>query len=275
MLDKGEANMLLGLYPEELSRYENRPEFTTYRVRANHSTLELNWLEAPFDDQKVRQAVSHATPYAQIIEQVYNGYAKMNKSPIANVSKFYTEEYWHYDTDVEKARRLMKESGHPDGFDTELYILPSNESLRFGEIMKAALKPIGINVEVRLVGRTKFGQKVPMWFKEECGHALYEPMYDLGHDYDPPLGMWGGRNIRDKMWTERLREIRQAEASQQEQLYKNIQRDIVDFAPAVHIAEIQTGWAFRGEIDPWVVGPYCLTTNTTVWSAHRQIMPYW
>ena len=33
MLDSGEANMALGLYPEELARFERRPEFITRKVR--------------------------------------------------------------------------------------------------------------------------------------------------------------------------------------------------------------------------------------------------
>ncbi|NIR59937.1 MAG: ABC transporter substrate-binding protein, partial [Gammaproteobacteria bacterium] len=85
----GEANMALGLYPEELMRFEGRPEFTTHRVRGNHSTLELNWAEPPFDDQKVRQAVCYALPYERILDRVYGGYARRSHSPICSSSEFH------------------------------------------------------------------------------------------------------------------------------------------------------------------------------------------
>lgn len=275
MVENGEANFLMGLYPEELSRFEGRPGYQIIRVHANHSTLEMNWQEAPFDDVKVRQAVCYALPYDKIIQDVYMGKAQRSTSPIPSVSKYHTGEFNTYNTDLNKAKELMAASSHPEGFATQLYIGPSYESMRFGEIVRQALAPLGITVEVRLWTSLPPGTKVPMWFKEECGHALYEPMYDLGHDYDPPLGMWGGRNIRDKLWTDRIRAIRRAEAKDQPELYRNIQRDIMEFAPCAHVAEGDTGWVIRGEIDPWALGPQFLGAETTVWSAHRQIMPWW
>jgi ABC-type transport system substrate-binding protein len=275
MLDSGDANMVLNLYPEELARYTGRPEFTMMRIRATHTTLEFNWLEPPFDDQNVRQAIAYAMPYQAVIDQVYNGYARPSKSPLSSVTKYYTDEFYHYRTDLAKAQELMKASAHPDGFQTVLYVGPTNESLRFGEILRTALKPLGIDVEVRFYTALPFGTKVPMWFKEECHHALYEPMYDLGHDYDPPIGMWGGRNLRERMWTERIRAVRQADASDQRRLYRELQRDLLEFAPCVHLAEPESGWVFRGEIDPWAFSADFLGANTTVWSAQRQIMPYW
>lgn len=275
MLERGEANFVAGLYPEELARFAGRPDYQIVRMRANHSTLEFNWKEAPFDDQNVRQAVCYALPYETIMQQVYRGYGKISKTPIPSVSKFSTDEYWHYATNLDTARDLLKRSAYSGGFATELYIQPSNESLRFGEIVRQALAQIGITVEVRLQTALPFGTKVPMWFREECGHALYEGMYDLGHDYDPPPGMWGNKNIVDPLWTEKMRAIREADATAQEGLYRAIQRDIVEFAPCAHIAELETGWALRTGVDPWVLGPLFLGAETTVWSAHRQIMGWW
>ncbi len=275
LLDTGEANMALGLYPEELARYARRPEFTTRKVRANHSTLEFNWVEAPFDDQKVRQAICYALPYERILDKVYGGHARPSHSPICSTSEFHSAEHDPYRYDVERARTLMKESGHPDGFETELWIKPSYESLRFAHIAQQALIPLGIQVDVRLDTQLPFGTKVPLWFKEECGHALYEPMYDLAHDYDPPMGMWGGKNNLDREWTTRIRAVHAADSADQPGMFQDLQRDLLDFAPCAHVAEIDTGWVFRADVDPWALDPAFLGATTTVWSAHRQIMGWW
>jgi peptide/nickel transport system substrate-binding protein len=275
MVASGEANFVLGLYPEELARFEGRPEFVTQRVRANHSTLEFNWLEAPFDDHKVRLAVRSALPYEQILQQVYRGSARPSVSPICSTTQFHAAELWKPTTDLESARALIKESGYPEGFETQLWIKPTYESLRFAAIVRQALEPIGIRVETRVDMTRQFGARFPMWFREECGHALYEPMYDLGHDYDPAQGAFGGQFIRDERWTERRKAIRVADAEDQPRLYHEIQRDILDFAPCVHIAEIDTGWVLRADVDPWALDPAFLSASTTVWSAHRQIMGWW
>ena len=272
MLLSGEANMALGLYPAELARFEGRPEFTTRWVRANHSTLELNWADAPFDDQKVRQAVCYALPYERILDEVYGGHARRSHGPICSSSEFHAPELDSYGYDVERARTLMKASGHPDGFATQLWVKASQESLRLAHIVRQSLAAIGVEVEVRLDTQLPFGTKVPMWFKEECSHALYEPMYDVAHDYDPPLGMWGGKNNLDKERSTRIRSIHAADSADQPQLYRDIQRDLLEFASCAHIAEIDTGWVFRSDVDAWALDPAFLGASTTVWSAHRPIL---
>lgn len=273
-LERGEANLLTGLFPEELARYANRPEFQIVRMRANHSTLEFNWLEPPFDDQHVRKAVALALPYGEILERVYGGYAAPSKSHFTKVTNFYTEEFWGYDTDLEKAREQLRLSAHPDGFATELYLMATPESVRFGEIARLAMKQIGIDVSLRFVNGQQFGTKVPMWFYEECSHALNEAMYDLSHEFDQPVGMNNGRSLRDERWIKRIRAIREAEAADQPQLYREIQRDLLDFLPCVPIAELQTGWVARSDIDPWVLGPNCIGVSSTIWNAHRSILPF-
>ena len=272
MMDAGDANMVLGLYPEELARFAGRPEFTTRKVRANHSTLEFNWTEAPFDDQKVRQAICYALPYERIIEQVYGGHARRSHSPICSSSEFHAPELDPYRYDVERARALMGESGHAGGFATQIWVKASPESLRLAHIVRQSLAPFGIEVEVRLDTQLPFGTKVPMWFKEECSHALYEPMYDVAHDYDPPLGMWGGKNNVDKERSTRIRAIHAADSADQPRIYREIQRDLLEFAACAHIAEIDTGWVFRADVDPWALDPAFLGASTTVWSAHRPIL---
>ena len=269
---KGEFNFLLGLYPEELISFEQSQDFNTYKVRANHSTLEFNWQEAPFDDKNVRQAINYITPYEKIIKYVYAGHARKSLSPICSTSEFHRSDLMQYATNLDKAKSLMKVSGYPDGFETELYIKPSQESLRFAELMRNELVKIGIKIEVKIDIDLPFGTKVPMWFREECGHAMYEPYYDLAHDYDPPLGMWGGKNIVDETFTTPLRAIRSTEATRQQQAYENIQAEILEFAPCVHIAEIDTGWAMHKDVNDWAANTIFLGASTTVWSAHRQIM---
>ena len=265
--------------PEDLSAWSRawveergRPEFTTRRMRANHSTLKFNWAEPPFDDQKVRQAVCYALPYDLILDSVYAGRARRSHSPICSTSEFHTAEFDPYVYDLERARGLMRESGQPDGFDTELWVKGSYECLRLAHIVRNSLAAIGIGVEVRLDTRVPFGTKVPMWIKEECSHALYEPMYDVAHDYDPPLGMWGGKINVDREWSTRIRAIHSADSAEQPRIYREIQRDLMEFAACAHIAEIETGWVFRADVDPWALDPSFLGAATTVWSAHRPIL---
>jgi ABC-type transport system substrate-binding protein len=275
MLEQGEANIALHLYPDELVRFLGRPDYQVFRVRASHALLAFNWHEPPFDNQHVRQAVGYALPHQQIIDQVYRGYARPSRTFLTNVAKYATDDYWPYDTDPGRARELLRSGGYPDGFSTELAIPPSGEGVRFGELVREALGAVGITIDVS-VGRPALGGGAPaMQFRQECGHALNEAMYDLAHDFDPPLGIDRGRDERGRQWVDRLRAIRAASAADQPRLYHEIQRDLLEFAPMVPIAEIQTGWVIRGEVDPWVFSPDSLAVISTVWGSHRGDLGVW
>ena len=279
MVERGEANCLLGLYPEELARFEGRPEYTLHRVRANHSTIEFDYTQPPFDDQRLRQAVCFALPYARILDDVYRGYARQSRSPVTSVSHHHAPELWRYDTDLARARELVAASGYADGVETELYIDPTYESLRFVDLVLPALAAIGVRAEARLlrwpdpVGA--IGRRPPMWFKHDCGHALTEALYDLGHDYDPPMGIHGGLFLRDGELARRIQAVATAEVGEQAAGYRELQGEILDLAYCAHVAEHETGWVFRGPIDPWVLSEDCLVVKTAVWSTHRNILNTW
>jgi hypothetical protein len=114
-----------------------------------------------------------------------------------------------------------------------------------------------------------------MWFKHDCGHALTETLYDLGHDYDPPMGIHGGLFLRDADLARRIQAVGSSETDTQPAGYRELQREILDLAYCAHVAEHETGWVFRGEIDPWVFSEDCLMVKTSVWSTHRNILNSW
>ncbi len=274
LLLHGDANIALNLYPEELARFAGRPEFTVMRSRATHSGLDLNFREPPFDDQRVRQAVANALPYDRIFRDVYQGHARPCRSPLSPTARYYDETAWNFGTDAARARDLLAQAGYADGFATGLWVGTSRESLRFGEVVREALKEVGILVEVH-VGRHTGEGEPPMRFREECGHALTEAMYDLAHDYYPPVGLQSTVSDQDRVWADQLRAIRAADAADQPRLYHDIQRDLNAFCAIIPLAELQMSWVIRGEIDPWALSPACLGVMTNVWGAHRWDLGTW
>jgi peptide/nickel transport system substrate-binding protein len=83
------------------------------------ATVRMNPRMAPFDNEKVRQAVAYATDYKAIGEAVFLGLGTRSRSmlnpPIPGSIDAYT-----YETDYDRARALLAEAGHKDGFDTTL-----------------------------------------------------------------------------------------------------------------------------------------------------------
>jgi peptide/nickel transport system substrate-binding protein len=274
LLRNGEVNCLMNLYPEELQEFSSQSNIQTNLVRSNHSKLEFDYMAAPFDDLNVRQAIAYGLPYERIIEEAYMGFAQRSTSPILSVSSGYSNAYAPYETNIEKAKLLMAKSKYPEGISTELFIDPTNESIRFAEIAQSSLKEIGIELTISNLNWPEPLQngRPPMWFHSDCGHALTEPIYDLCHDFDPPMGILGGLFIRNDNFVEKITAIKNASLSNKAHMYAEIQKDIIDFTPCVFIAENQTGWAIHKSVDPWIYTEHNLGLNATVWSTHRNQM---
>ena len=273
-LEQGDANCLLHLYPEEFQRFAGNDNFTTGLVRSNHAKLEFDYTSEPFDDKNVRQAVCYVLPYNEIIDKAYLGHATRSYSPILSVSQGYSKKHNLYDTDVSRAQELMQQSKYPQGFTTILQIDPTNESVRFAEIAQNALSQIGIQLEIKQLqwpDPLKDGRP-SMWYHSDCGHALTEPVYDLCHDFDPPIGILGGLFIRNEEFVEKINAVKNASIDEKMNMYTDIQQEITDFAPCAFIAENQTGWVIHKLVDPWVFSEDNLGLNATVWSTHRNQM---
>ena len=159
----------------------------------------FNTLREPLDDPKVRQALSYAIPYEDIIEVGSYGYGTQARGPAPQGIFPYSEDVPQYTYDLDKARQLLEEAGHADGFDLTLtYSSENPNSTRFAPLIKDSFAQIGVDVEV-----------TGMLWADQWDHArndpeqaqdmlivLYWPTYsDAGTDNLPALfGSWDGES---------------------------------------------------------------------------------
>lgn len=109
----------------------------------------MNIRQAPFDDVKVRQAISYALDRETLTRIGLDGEGfALTGATLAP---------WHWaaiDTvftgaDMETAKRLMSESSHPDGFSFTLRVWsPQQFAVRAAQIIQAALEPLNIKVTI-------------------------------------------------------------------------------------------------------------------------------
>ena len=76
----------------------------------------MNSKVKPFNNVKVRQAISYAVPYKTIISQVLQGFGRQLTSPIPFGTPTHTDKYFVYNTNIAKAKQLLKQAGYPNGF---------------------------------------------------------------------------------------------------------------------------------------------------------------
>lgn len=106
----------------------------------------------PWDDKRVRQAVSMGINRQGMIDNVYGGQAALTASVPEGWGKYGVPQselaenpYIKYDPDGAKA--LLKEAGFENGFDVNL-IITTGEYVTLGEVIKENLSEIGINVNL-------------------------------------------------------------------------------------------------------------------------------
>lgn len=121
----------------------------------------FNLEREPFNDPKVRKAISMAIDRGPIIDAALDGYG----TPTDTI---FAADFWAGlgereipAPDIEGAKALLAEAGYPDGFDTTItgwaeYGFLSNTAV----VVQEQLKQIGINAELNLLDTGTMGQTV-------------------------------------------------------------------------------------------------------------------
>lgn len=173
MLKKGEVDLIESPPLKELADLEKDPNINVVSVEVPRvAYLQMNWTTPPFDNKKVREAIAWATPYEQIIKEVYHGYAIPATSLVPKGMPTH-QDLWPYKTDVEKAKKALADAGFPEGkgLPPVKFTIRSGveENERLAVFMQAALKNVGINVEIEKLPLATFNQlqqggKLQFWF---------------------------------------------------------------------------------------------------------------
>ena len=135
--------------PENLAQFEADPRFTVLAGNTEGETiLAINNKMPPFDDVRVRKAVSMAIDRQAIIDGAMFGYGTPIGTHFAPHNPDYVDLTGNAPFDPAAAKALLAEAGHPDGFSTTLKLPPPSYARRGGEIIAAQLREIGIETEI-------------------------------------------------------------------------------------------------------------------------------
>lgn len=111
--------------------------------------LMFNTQQAPFDNQKLRQAIAYAIDRQAIIDMAMDGLAEP-ASTLATPYMFgYQEEHPSYEYDPEKAKELLAEAGYPDGLDIgSLKTMGGTYFEKVMQVVQGQLQAIGITSQI-------------------------------------------------------------------------------------------------------------------------------
>lgn len=135
--------------PEAKSQIEADPRFKVVIGSTEGETiLSINNKKPPFDQLKVRQAISYAIDRQAIIDGAMFGLGTPIGSHFAPHNPAYTDLTSVYPHDVEKAKALLKEAGFENGIKATLKLPPPTYARRGGEIIASQLREVGIDLQI-------------------------------------------------------------------------------------------------------------------------------
>jgi peptide/nickel transport system substrate-binding protein len=134
--------------------------------------LGMTWRKEPFNNPHFRRAIAWAIPYDTLLQVVTKGLAQRLRSCVSKNISGYTEEFWPYETNLEKAREELAQAQGPDGFSVTV---PVSAGDAFDEeslvLIKERLAQLGIHLTLQ---KMSIGQKRSLLVKKQVDMAIYD-----------------------------------------------------------------------------------------------------
>ena len=135
------------------------------------SMLELNALDGPTKDVRVREAIAHAIDRDTIIEALLKGYAKAVDEPLTPASFGFDPSVPAFAYDPDKARALLRQAGVAPGTKVSFLTSPAFDQ-RIVQALQQMLNDVGLSAQlgsVELATYLKLRQGRP----DEAGDVSY------------------------------------------------------------------------------------------------------
>jgi peptide/nickel transport system substrate-binding protein len=118
---------------------------------ANFRSIYINNAIAPFNNVRVRQAMAWSVNRKEIVDTALFGVGGIVATgTVIPPGHYYALSRNVYDkVDIDRAKRLLAEAGHPNGFEAELYVTSTYDFLRTpAEVLQAQLARAGIRLRI-------------------------------------------------------------------------------------------------------------------------------
>jgi peptide/nickel transport system substrate-binding protein len=165
-LEIGNINIADNLGPDDVMRIENNQMLQLFlRPSFNVGYLAMNNQKSPLNNRKVRIAISKAINKEGLISEAFNNIAKPAKTLIPPTLWGYNEGIKQSEYNPQKAMKLLKEAGYPNGFKTTLWVMKNSRSympkpMLTAQFIQKNLKAIKIDADIVTFEWDKYLEKI-------------------------------------------------------------------------------------------------------------------
>jgi len=155
MLEGGDVDLVTRIPSENYDSFRSNADFTFYEEPSFFNYVGyFNTLREPLDNVKVRQALSYAIPYEDIIKIGADGLGTQSRGPVPQGVWPWSPDVKQYTYDLEMAKTLLAEAGYEGGgFSLRLtYAAENDTEAAFAPLIKDSFAQIGVDVTVEAIG---------------------------------------------------------------------------------------------------------------------------
>jgi len=262
LLERGDADVSYDLPSKDFAELKSVPSLKIVSTPYSNGIqyIGMNVKQPPFDDVRVRKAVAYALPYQKIMDAVLFG---LGKPMFGRKPGTPTEVAWPqphpYDTDIAKAKQLMAEAGHANGFDTtlsfDLGFAVVNEPLCV--LAQESLAQIGIRATINKIPganwRTELTKKtLPLYTNVFSGWLDY-PEYFFFWCYDGQNSIFNTMSYQSPAMDKLIAAARASAAIGDKATYDSSVKGFVDLAfedvPRIPIFQPYANVAMQKNVD--------------------------
>ncbi|SIT88992.1 glutathione ABC transporter substrate-binding protein [Edaphobacillus lindanitolerans] len=242
-LETGNAHIIDPVQPNEVARINDSGNATVDQTPSSSlSYIGFNTEKAPFDDVRVRKAISMAVNKEDIIDGVYEGFGIPAKGPLAPGIFGYDEKLKMIDYNMDEAKKLLEEAGYADGFSTTIWTNDNPQRVDMAVLLQQSLKELNIDVKIEQMEFGTYLEKTAagehdmfiLGWSNPTGDADYG-LYALFHSSQK--GDPGNRSFYENEKVDQLLDEGRKETDPDARvgIYAEAQQQIVEDAPMIFI----------------------------------------
>lgn len=188
LLESGSVDLVTSIPRDNYGSFKDNPDYTYFEEPSFFNYVGFfNTLRPPLDNVKVRQALSYAIPYNDIIQIGVKGLGTQSRGPVPAGVWPWSPDVKQYTSDIDKAKELLKEAGYENGgFSLRLTYAAENATHEaYAPLIKDAYAQLGVDVTIEPIAFSQQWEEA----KSDPANAqdmfllLYWPTYsDAGSD---------------------------------------------------------------------------------------------
>lgn len=264
-IETGESDFVVNVQSNNIDRIENNDEVTLERRDAlSVDYIGFNNQTEPFDDVRVRRALTMAFDSEAVLSGVYNDSGQPAVGPIPPGVLGYSDSIERPEYDMEGARELLAEAGYEDGFETTIMVNEDNpERMDAAVFFQESLADLDIDLTIEQVEWGTFldttSEGEHEMFMLGWGNTTGDPddgIMPMFHSDN--VGASGNRSFFQNEEMDALLEegARETDEDVRQEIYEEATEKIVEHAPVIFVRHGEYLNAVSNDVEGLILDNY-------------------